>query len=70
MSNPTAWAQRHRARLVASDWSTSPTAIRRGFASSRTILSTSPMKAAATRSTSLAEYGGSRARCDHERDPQ
>jgi hypothetical protein len=49
---------------LPSGWSISPTAIRRGFASSRTTLLTSLMKAAATRSTSLAGYAGSRARCD------
>ena len=41
-----------------------PTAIRRGFASSQTTRSTSPMKAVATRSTLSAGYAGSRARCD------
>ena len=47
-----------------SGWSISPTAIRRGSASFRTTLSTSRMKAAVTRSTSLDGYAGSRARCD------
>ena len=45
-------------------WSTSPTAIRRGSASSRTTRSTSLMKAAARRSTSSAGFDGSRRRCD------
>ena len=50
--------------LVAKHWSKSPTASRRGFASSRTIRFTSPMKAAARRSISLAGSAGLRARCD------
>ena len=46
--------------LVAKRLEHTPTAIHRGFASSRTTRSTSPMKAAARRSTSLDGYGGSR----------
>src|SRR5262245_32967091 len=59
---------------TAWDWlpsgsSTSPTAIRRGFALSPTTPSTGPTKAVARRSTSLDEFAGSRARCDHSSIP-
>ena len=47
--------------------STSPTAIRRGFGSSRTIPSTSRTKVAVKRSTSSNGFDGLRERCDSAR---